>query len=104
MNRPAFLSLPARRLALAVPAAAGLVLAAAVVTAGQASAAPAALPAGCAQSGQTVTRTYTGAGTYSFTVPAGVTSLDVTAVGAAGGGRRRLLRHGPGSRWSRRLG
>jgi hypothetical protein len=32
-----------------------------------------------------VTCTYTGAGTYSFTVPSGVTSLDVTAVGAAGG-------------------
>ena len=39
----------------------------------------------CATSGPTTTCTYTASGTYSFTVPAGVTSLDVTAVGAAGG-------------------
>jgi hypothetical protein len=39
----------------------------------------------CATSGTTVTCTYTGAGTYPFAVPSGVTSLDVTAVGAAGG-------------------
>jgi Putative Ig domain len=39
----------------------------------------------CTTSGTTVTCTYTGAGTYSFPVPSGVTSLDVTAVGAAGG-------------------
>src|SRR5437660_999235 len=45
-----------------------------------------ALPSNCSQSGNTVTCTYTGAGTYTFTVPVGVSSLDVTAVGAAGGG------------------
>jgi hypothetical protein len=45
----------------------------------------AALPSNCTQSGATVTCTYTGAGTYTFTPPAGVSSLDVTAVGAAGG-------------------
>jgi hypothetical protein len=39
----------------------------------------------CPATGNSVTCTYTGAGTYSFSVPAGVTSLDVTAVGAAGG-------------------
>ena len=35
--------------------------------------------------GSTVTCNYTGAGTYAFTAPAGVSSLDVTAIGAAGG-------------------
>ena len=44
-----------------------------------------ALPSGCTSSASMVTCTYTGAGTYSFTVPDGVNSLDVTAVGAAGG-------------------
>jgi len=39
----------------------------------------------CTTSGTTVTCTYTGAGTYQFPLPSGVTSLDVTAVGAAGG-------------------
>jgi hypothetical protein len=81
MNRPAFLSLPAGRLARAAPLAAGLALAATVIPAGIARAAP----AGCTTSGTTVTCTYTGVGTYSFPVPSGVTSLDVTAVGAAGG-------------------
>src|SRR4051812_14861966 len=33
----------------------------------------------------TITCTYTGAGTKTFTVPAGVSSLDVTAVAARGG-------------------
>jgi HYR domain len=47
------------------------------------TAAQAASP--CTTVGTTVTCTYTGAGTYSFSVPTGVTSLDVTAVGAAGG-------------------
>jgi len=53
-------------------------------TAGTAHAQP--LPTGCTQSGQTVTcsYTYTG-GEQTFTVPSGVTTLDVTAVGAAGG-------------------
>jgi hypothetical protein len=45
----------------------------------------ASLPSNCSQSGSTVTCTYTGAGNYTFTVPAGVSSLDVTVVGAAGG-------------------
>jgi hypothetical protein len=51
-----------------------------------AQAAPAAaLPSNCSQSANTVTCSYTGAGTDTFTVPAGVSHLDVTAVGAAGG-------------------
>lgn len=85
MNRPAFLSLPAVRLARAAPLAAGVALAAAVVPAGMASAAPSALPANCAQTGQAVTCTfgYTGA-EQTFTVPAGVTSVQVTAIGAGG--------------------
>ena len=58
------------------------VLVALAVTGG---AAPAlAAPGGCTGT-TTVTCTYTSAGLYSFSVPAGVTSLDVTAVGAAGG-------------------
>jgi hypothetical protein len=68
-----------------LPAAAGVALA--VGTAGLAVAAwavPARASSSCT-TGAMVTCTYTGAGTYSFTVPAGVTSLDVTAVGAAGG-------------------
>jgi hypothetical protein len=98
MNRPAVLSLPAvRRLAYAAPAAAGLALAAAVIPAAMASAAPAALPATCTQSGTTITCTYTGAGTYAFTVPAGVSSLDVTAVGAAGGTTIEENNSGPGA-------
>jgi Bacterial Ig-like domain (group 3)/Glycine rich protein len=85
MNRPAFLSLPAGRLARAAPVAAGLALAAAVIPAGQASAAPAALPSNCAQSGATVTCSYgyTGA-EQTFTVPTGVIGVQVTAIGAAG--------------------
>jgi HYR domain len=39
----------------------------------------------CTTSGTTTTCTYTGAGTYSFAVPAGVTAVNVKAVGAAGG-------------------
>ena len=63
----------------AVLAAGGL--AALAVTGG---AAPAlAAPDGCTGT-TTVTCTYTSAGLDTFTVPAGVTSLDVTAVGAAG--------------------
>jgi len=45
----------------------------------------AALPSNCSQAGATVTCTYMGAGAYTFMVPVGVSSLDVTAVGAAGG-------------------
>ena len=44
-----------------------------------------ALPSNCTQSGSMVTCTYSGAGTYTFAVPAEVSSLDVTAVGAGGG-------------------
>ena len=48
MNRPAFLSFPAlRRLARGEPLTAGLALAAAVIPAGMASAAPATLPTNC---------------------------------------------------------
>ena len=48
MNRPAFLSFPApRRLARGAPLTAGLALAAAVIPAGMASAAPATLPTNC---------------------------------------------------------
>jgi hypothetical protein len=47
--------------------------------------AAAALPAGCSEAASTVTCMYTGAGTYTFTVPGAVSSLDVIAVGAAGG-------------------
>jgi len=85
MHRPAFLSWPAGRLALAAPLAAGLALAAAVIPAGMASAAPTTLPSNCAQSGTTVTCSYgyTG-GEQTFTVPAGITSVHVTAIGAAG--------------------
>ena len=82
MNRPAFLSLPARRLARAAPVAAGLALAAAVIPAGAA----AALPSNCSQSGATVTCTFATPGTgQSFTVPAGVSSLSVTLYGGVGG-------------------
>jgi hypothetical protein len=56
------------------------------VLAGMASAAPAALPANCAQSGQTVTCTFafTGAA-QSWTAPAGVTTATVTLDGGQGG-------------------
>ncbi|WP_433801266.1 glycine-rich protein [Actinomycetospora sp. CA-084318] len=61
-----------------------------VAGAGMALAAPTALPDGCAQAGQTVTCTYafTG-GEQSFTVPTGVSSLQVVAMGGAGGESRR---------------
>ena len=85
MHRSTFLSGPAGRLARAAPVAAGLALLAAVVSAGQASAAPAALPANCTQSGTTVTCTYTAGGESQFTVPQGVNSITATAVGAQGG-------------------
>ena len=63
-------------------AAAGLAVLWGVVLTGSAW----ALPSGCSLSSVVdVTCTYTGAGTYSFTVPSTVDSLEVTAVGAAGG-------------------
>ena len=45
----------------------------------------AAVPSGCSQSGGTVTCHYAGAGDYTFSVPAGLNSIDVVAIGAAGG-------------------
>jgi hypothetical protein len=60
-----------------------LVLGSAGASVATATAAQAA--SSCTTSGITVTCTYTGAGKYSFTVPPGVMSLAVTAVGAAGG-------------------
>jgi hypothetical protein len=55
-----------------------------------------ALPSGCSQSGDTVSCTYTGAGTYAFTVPDGIGSLDVRAVGAGGGAGYNTLGNSPG--------
>jgi uncharacterized repeat protein (TIGR01451 family) len=52
-----------------------------------ASQADAVLPANCSQSGQVVTCTFSATGAeQSFGVPAGVSSVQVTAVGGAGGG------------------
>lgn len=45
----------------------------------------AALPAGCSQGGPTATCTYTAQGETAFVVPAGVTSVTATVVGAQGG-------------------
>src|SRR5579862_8808452 len=74
--RPGRRWVPAAVLALLLGSAAG-----ASVTTG--TAAQAASP--CTTSGTTVACTYAGARTYSFPVPAGVTAVDVTAVGAGGG-------------------
>ena len=72
-------------MALAAGASGTAVLAAALPGAA-ASAAPAALPANCSQSGPTVTCTYGYTGTeQTFTVPSGIASVQVTAIGAAGG-------------------
>ncbi len=49
-----------------------------------ASASVAALPPGCSQSGQTVACTYT-SGSNPFSVPSGVSSIHVVAVGGTGG-------------------
>ncbi|MEV4352621.1 choice-of-anchor P family protein [Actinoplanes sp. NPDC049596] len=58
----------------------------------------AALPAGCAQSGSTVTCTYGYTGSeQTFTVPAGVQSVQVTATGAAGGKNSNGLTGGRGA-------
>lgn len=65
---------------------AGVTAALAVALPGAASAAPAALPAGCSQSGRTVTCDYGYTGSQqTFTVPAYVSTVQVTAIGAAGG-------------------
>jgi len=68
----------------AVGLAGGCVAAFAPV-AGASAAAPCGSTGTLSSSGATTTCTYTGAGQDAFTVPAGVVSLKVTAVGAAGG-------------------
>ncbi len=74
-----------RRSLLSVALAASLT----VAGAGLALAAPTALPDGCAQAGQTVTCSYAFTGSeQTFTVPAGVSSVQVVAVGGAGGASR----------------
>jgi hypothetical protein len=66
--------------------------------AGASAAAPCGSTGTLSSSGATTTCTYTGAGQDAFTVPAGVTSLKVTAVGAAGGGGGLALgAPGPGA-------
>jgi hypothetical protein len=69
-----------RRCAIAAISAAGVSIMAAPASA-------AALPPGCSQSGQIVscTQTFT-SGSNPFTVPSGVSSLGVKAVGGQGGG------------------
>ncbi|HEY5198588.1 MAG TPA: hypothetical protein VIJ51_16320, partial [Solirubrobacteraceae bacterium] len=66
----------------------GVAATAALVLGAMGGSAQAASPCGSVTpviSGTTESCTYTSAGTYGFTVPTGVSSLDVTAVGAAGG-------------------
>jgi hypothetical protein len=75
-----------RRRVLAAAVGIGTVAAFTVVAAAAGTANAQPLPAGCTQSGHSVTCSYT-SGQQTFTVPSGVTSLDVTAAGAAGGGR-----------------
>jgi len=77
---PGMVSAPASRLLRAVPRPARLALAAAVGAAGLA----AGLPQAALAAPLSTTFTYTGA-EQTFTVPAGVSSLQVAAVGAAGG-------------------
>jgi hypothetical protein len=56
-----------------------------VLPAGAFAAVPAALPAGCSQTGAVVNCTYGSTGAeQTFTVPAGVGSVQVSAIGAAG--------------------
>src|ERR1700729_2317241 len=62
-------------------ATAGALAVCAVAFAGSA----AAFPAGCSQSGTTVTCTYSARGETAFVVPGGVSTLTATAVGAQGG-------------------
>ncbi len=86
MSRPTTRPLPTliTRAALAVVTGAALTVATGSVVASTALAAP-ALPAACSQSGTTVTCTYTAQGQSQFDVPAGITSVTATAVGAQGG-------------------
>lgn len=82
MRRPSLLILPVPRLRRVVPVAAGLALLAAVVPAGQASAAP----AGCTTSGNQVTCIFTETGSaQTWTVPSGITQATFTLYGAEGG-------------------
>ncbi len=78
-----------QRVTLAVAVSVALAAATIVAPAGaQAASAPPTLPANCVQQtlGGTVTCTFASTGAeQSFAVPTGVTSLTVTAVGAAGG-------------------
>lgn len=57
----------------------------------------AALPAGCAQSGATVSCAYS-SGTNTFTVPAGISTVHVVAVGGAGGANGTGVSGGHGAR------
>jgi hypothetical protein len=62
------------------------------------AASEAALPPGCSQSGEIVSCTYTyTSGSNPFTVPAGVSSIHVVAVGAAGAGLGALDNGGRGA-------
>ena len=82
MPRPILSSPYVRRLLRAAPLAGGLALVAAVVPAGQASAAT----GGCTTSGSQVTCTFTETGgAQAWTVPVGVTSAAFTLYGAEGG-------------------
>lgn len=89
------------RRALAVTRARVLLMGGVAVTTaalGLQGAVPAAgLPSECSQTGATVTCTYT-SGTNPFTVPAGVSSLHVVAIGGAGGGASYGLTGGYGAR------
>src|SRR5690348_5903665 len=68
----------------ALIAGAGASLLACVVAAATGVAPASALPGGCAQAFTTVTCTYT-SGTNTFTVPKGVASVHVVAIGGTGG-------------------
>jgi len=73
----------------------GLLVAVAIGAAGATQSAAAA--SNCSTSGATVTCTYTGAGEQTFTAPGGVTSLQVTATGGAGGRGMYVGRGGSGA-------
>ncbi len=73
----------------------GLLLALTIGAAGATQ--PAAAASNCTTSGATVTCTYTGTGEQTFTVPGGVTSLQVTAIGGAGGSSDLVGRSGHGA-------
>jgi hypothetical protein len=82
--------------ALRVPATALTLVALASLV--SATGARAALPAGCTASGQTMTCVYGNTGAEaSFTVPSGVSSLQILAVGAPGGGQAGFVGDGGGA-------